>query len=144
MHVNLFHSAGDVLVNIVHEQIQQKTVSENGILEVDMSAVVLISDLVTMDEGYNGAVKELEEYNSYAKWVDHPFTVKFTSTPFKPILSDVSDFAHFMDTETYHRCSIVYAMSEIQSCEGVETRNFSKLGFNRIQVVCLYVIFKIK
>ena len=119
----------------MNEQVKLQTISQNGALEVHMSAVVQVNKLVTMDEAYSGVVKELEEYNTYAKWINDPYTAKLTSTPFKPIPSDVNDFAQFYDVEEYGKCNKVYAMSEIQSCEGVETRDFSKLAFNRIQVV---------
>ena len=134
VHVNLFHTIDDILFNMVHEQIKTITVGKHGVLEVDMSAVVVIRDLVTMEEAYSGAVKELEEYNTRAKWINDPYTAKFTSTSFKPIPSDFNDFAQFYDAEEYDSCHIVYAMSEIQSCEGVETKGFSKLALNRVQV----------
>ena len=135
VHVNLFQTINELIPNIVNAQVKQQTVNENGALEVHISAVVMVVDLVTMDEANSGTVKGLREYNAYAKWVNESYTVKLTSTPFKPIPSDVNDFVQFYDTEEYEKCNIVYAMSEIQSCEGVETRDFSKLAFNRVQVV---------
>ena len=146
VHVHLFQTTHDLSLNIVHEQVNKEMVSENGELEVGMSAVVQVKDLVTMVEAYNGAVEALTEYNtyanSYAKWVNDRYTAKLTPTPFKPIPSDVIDFAQFYDTADYQECNQVYAMSEIQSCDGVETRDFSKLPFNRVQVVLRYFIFK--
>ena len=104
MHVNLFNTMDDVIRNLVHEQITRPTVTENGVLEVDMSGVVLVMNLVAMDEAYNGAVEKLKEYSTYAKWVNDAYTVKLTPTPFKPIPKNVKAFAQFHDTEEIERC----------------------------------------
>jgi len=139
MHVNLFNTIDDVVRNLVHEEISQTTVTENGVLEVDMSGVVLVMNLVAIDEAYNGAVEKLKEYSTYAKWVNDAYTVKLTPTPFKPIPTNVKAFAQFNDTDENELCNTVFAMSKIQACDGVETRDFAKLASNRIQVCYLFI-----
>jgi len=97
--------------------------------------LLMVDYMVTMQAAYGAAMKGLRDYNVNATWNNARFTTIMTPTRFKNISREVTEMAVFHDSTGPYVCRMVYAMADIQACDGVETETFTHLDNYNIKVM---------
>jgi len=134
MHVNLNMSYEDLKDNSYNLVMRKMSVMDGVKMSVELQAAVFIKDIVSIADVYTGVVAGLAEHNLRAKWSDVPYKTILTPTPFHPMSADEIGMAMFDDSTILpHACPVLYAMADIQACEGVKIQEFHQMEGNVIQ-----------
>ena len=135
MHVNLNISYETLKSDVYNLAVRSTSVIDGGKLNVEMQMTVRIKDLVSIANVYSGVVAGLAQHSLRANWSGVPYTAILTPTPYKPLSTDEREMPMFHDsTSVQLYCPVVYAMAEIQACEGVKLLEFHQMTGNVIQV----------
>jgi len=117
------------------KQVKTVQATDAGNVKIDIIVVVKVDHMVRMQAAYDDAAKGLRDYNVNATWNDARLTIILTPTRFKNISREVTEMAMFHDSTGPIACRMVYAMADIQACDGVETETFTHVDNHYIKVM---------
>lgn len=115
-------------------EVKSISIVDGGKLNVDLQAAVSIDDLVSMDIVYTEVVAGLAQHSLNANWSGVPYRTILTPTAYQPMFTDELEMAIFQDSPILQfECSMMYAMAEIQACDGVKIQEFYQKEGNVMQ-----------
>ena len=125
---------------MLFRKLSKITVSKEQRVEIKMVMLRKINRLANVTALINELLTRLDDFNTNATWNNVSFHVKLTETPYENKLSDDRDMASFNDTDPNLNfvCNVIYAISKIQKCPAVETKDFNRLTSDIIQVMFVF------
>ena len=128
---------------MIFKKLSKITVNKDKRVQIKMAFLRKIQRFVNVKALIHDLLTRLDDFNTNATWKNVSYHVKLTETPYENKLSDDRNMASFRDTDTdfkYH-CNVIFAMSEIQNCPAVETKDFRRLTSEIIQVMYIITLF---